>query len=178
MGHCAVPASQPLYAQERRSERDGSVRVVYAARIGHCRACPLRQSCLGYGTKTKKPRRVSAVLWPVLGPPPPPPDRPLRPPSCHPIMWRDWSRCQARRTWMHRLRTQTVTITSQQVAPLAASQADGPQTRQQRAHYRMSWDQRLARNASSPLAPSVALHLFGIPAAFAASLGLESRTIS
>ncbi|HEY4389648.1 MAG TPA: hypothetical protein VGN34_34840, partial [Ktedonobacteraceae bacterium] len=117
------------------------------------------------------------VLWPVLGPLLPPPERPALPPSCHPILWRDWSRCQIRRAWLHRLRTQTVTITSQQVAPLAASEADGPLTRQQRAHYRMSWAQRLARNISSPLTASVELHLFGIPAAFATSLGLESREI-
>src|SRR5258708_16506297 len=59
MAHSAVPASQPLYAQERRPERDGSVRVLYAARVGHCRACPLREQCQGYGTATKKPRRKS-----------------------------------------------------------------------------------------------------------------------
>ncbi len=39
--------------------RDGSVRVLYAARVGHCRACPLREQCQGYGTATKKPRRKS-----------------------------------------------------------------------------------------------------------------------
>src|SRR5436190_13259140 len=37
--HC--PANRPLYPQERRAEHDGTLRVVYAARIGHCRACPL-----------------------------------------------------------------------------------------------------------------------------------------
>ncbi|HEY4383526.1 MAG TPA: hypothetical protein VGN34_03490, partial [Ktedonobacteraceae bacterium] len=56
-GTLRCPAERPLYAQERRPERNGSVRVVYAARIGHCRACPLRQRCLGYGTETRKPRR-------------------------------------------------------------------------------------------------------------------------
>jgi len=174
-GTLRCPAGQPLYAQERRSERDGSVRVVYAARIGHCRACPLRQQCLGYGTETKKPRRVSAVLWPILGPPPPP-CVPSGIPAAHsPIVWRDWSRCQIRRDWMHRLRTQTVTIASKQIVALLPPQASGSLTRQQRAHYRMSWDQRLARNACSLSAPSVELHLFGIPIAFAASLGLKSR---
>lgn len=174
-GTLRCPAGQPLYAQERRPERSGSVRVVYAARIGHCRACLLRQQCLGYGTETKKPRRVSAVLWPLLGPPPPPEMPSVLPPACYPIVWRDWSRGQSRRNWMHRLRTQTVTITSKQIAPLLPPQASGPLTRQQRAHYRMSWDQRLARNACCASAPSVELHLFGIPVAFAASLGLQSR---
>jgi hypothetical protein len=177
-GTLRCPAGQPLYAQERRSERDGSVRVVYAARIGHCRACLLRQQCLGYGNETKKPRRVSAVLWPILGPPPPLTDvSPAFSPACHPLLWGDWSRCQTRRIWMHRLRTQTVTITSKQVVALLPSQAGGPLTRQQRAHYRMSWAQRLARNVRSRLAPSVELHLFGSPTAFAASLGLSSLEI-
>jgi len=43
---------------------------VQAARIGRCRPCPLRDQCLGYGTATKRPRRVSAVLWPQSSSPP------------------------------------------------------------------------------------------------------------
>ncbi len=174
-GTLRCPARQPLYAQERRPERDGSVRLVYAARIGHCRACPLRQPCLGYGTATKKPRRVSAVLWPIEGPSPSPDVSPARAPASHPILWGDWSRCQTRREWMKLLRTQTVTITSQPTASPTSPQARGPFTRGQRAHWRMSWEQRLARNASSPLATSLELHLFGIPTALATSLGLTSR---
>ncbi len=34
-------AGQPLYTQER----NGSLRILYAARIGHCRACSLREQC-------------------------------------------------------------------------------------------------------------------------------------
>jgi hypothetical protein len=174
-GTLRCPTGHPLYVQERRPERDGSVRVVYAARIAHCRACLLRQQCLGYGTENKKPRRVSAVLWPILGPPPPPEKQSVLAASCHPIIWRDWSRSQTRRTWMLLLRTQSVTITFNQIVHLP--QASGRLTREQRAHYRMSWNQRLARNASTPSAPSVKLHLFGIPTPFATSLGLESREI-
>ena len=33
-GTLRCPANHPLYPQERRSERDGSLRVLYAARIG------------------------------------------------------------------------------------------------------------------------------------------------
>ncbi len=54
-----------LYPQERRREHDGTVRVLYAARIADCRCCPLRTHCQGHGTSTKKPRRVSAVLHPL-----------------------------------------------------------------------------------------------------------------
>src|SRR5205823_2101916 len=38
--HCQQGAT--LYPQERRPEHDGTVRVLYAARIADCRSCPLR----------------------------------------------------------------------------------------------------------------------------------------
>jgi hypothetical protein len=63
-GTLRCPATHPLYLQERRPERNGSLRVLYAARIGHCRSCPLRAQCQESST-TIKPRRVSAVLWPL-----------------------------------------------------------------------------------------------------------------
>jgi hypothetical protein len=173
-GTLRCPAGQPLYAQERRLEGDGSLRVLYAARIGHCRSCLLREHCQESGTATIKPRRVSAVLRPIEGPLPEPVVAPAHPPAAQPILWKDWSRCQTRREWMALLRTQTVTITILPVASLADPKAHAPFTRRQRAHWRMSWEQRLARNACSLLRPSVELHLFGIPTAFAASLGLTS----
>src|SRR6266568_4310920 len=67
-GTLRCPADHPLYPQERRAERDGSVRVLYAARSGHCRSCPLRAQCQE-NTTTSKPRRVSAVFWPLTSPP-------------------------------------------------------------------------------------------------------------
>ena len=63
-GTLRCPANHPLYPQERRPERDGSLRILYAARIGHCRSCPLRAQCQE-SSATLKPRRVSAVLWPL-----------------------------------------------------------------------------------------------------------------
>src|ERR1700730_16616466 len=48
-GTLQCPAGFPLYPQERRLECDSSVRVVYAARIGHCRPCSMREECQGYG---------------------------------------------------------------------------------------------------------------------------------
>ncbi|HYU74010.1 MAG TPA: hypothetical protein VEL31_15150 [Ktedonobacteraceae bacterium] len=40
-GTLRCPADHPLSPQERRPERNGSLRVLYAARIGHCRSCRL-----------------------------------------------------------------------------------------------------------------------------------------
>jgi len=132
------PAGHPLYAQERRPERDGSLRVLYAARIGHCRSCPLRGRCQEKGAATIKPRRKSRVLWPIKGPPPEPAIPPALPPASHAILWGDWSHCQTRREWMTLLRTQTVTITFIPATPFAETTQRLPLTRRQRAHWRQS----------------------------------------
>jgi hypothetical protein len=49
-----------------------------------------------------------------------------------------------------------------------------PLSRPARAHWRLSWAQRLARNARAPAAGPVTLLLFGVPAAFARFLGLAA----
>ncbi len=64
-GTLRCPTDHPLYPKARRPERDGTLRVVYAARIGHCRACPLREQCQWHGTSTKKPRRESRGATPT-----------------------------------------------------------------------------------------------------------------
>jgi hypothetical protein len=170
-GTLRCPAGHPLYAQTRRKEHDGIIRVLYAARLPDCRGCPLRQQC--QADQTKGPRHVSAVIRPREGPSPPPePTLPLPAPT-HPILWGDWSRCQTRRDLVHLLRTQTVTITA--TASVSPSQdASAPLTRPERAHWRLSWAQRLARNASKPSQSCIQMHLFGIPRAFAASVGLAA----
>lgn len=97
-GTLRCPADHPLYPQERRRERDGSLRVLYAARIGHCRPCPLRGQCQESPT-TLKARRVSAVYWPLSSssatsdPSPPPSRSPSAASFAHPVLWKDWPRC-------------------------------------------------------------------------------------
>ena len=97
-GTLRCPANHPLYLQERRPERDGSLRVLYAARIGHCRSCPLRAQCQESST-TLKPRRVSAVLWPLSSSRPDSPDTTRASLASAPMLWCDWPRCGIRRTW-------------------------------------------------------------------------------
>jgi hypothetical protein len=76
---------------------------------------------------------------------------------------------------MSLLRTQTVSIT---LTPAAAPTLDaaelGPFAQQERKQYQLAWQQRLARNANRAPEPRVKLHLFGIPMAFAQSIGLLS----
>jgi hypothetical protein len=40
-------------------------------------------------------------------------------------------------------------------------------TREQRAHWRLSWAQRLARNTRPVTAPSLTITIHGLPASFA-----------
>jgi hypothetical protein len=62
------------------------------------------------------------------------------------------------------------------LSPPAASPliADVIRSRAQRARYRLSWQERLARNARVATTGPVTIRMFGVPAAFAASLGLAA----
>jgi hypothetical protein len=198
-GTLRCPAGHPLFVQERRPERNGSLRVLYAARIGHCRPCPLRNQCQESDT-TLKPRRVSAVFWPRAAPPvtsPPAcaapvsdaqptvppigaaPAASVPPPAvpAQPVRWGDWPRCRIRQEWVQLLRTQTVLISSRATATLVHAKPHSPplETRAERAHWRLSWEQRLARNARPPTAPSVEIVLYGLPASFIQAFGFPRR---
>jgi hypothetical protein len=176
-GTLRCPANHPLYPQERRPERDGSLRILYAARIGHCRSCPLRAQCQESST-TRKPRRVSAVLWPLdasrsdVSPPQgkAPQELPLAP-----VLWRDWPRCGIRRAWLKVVRSQTVRLESSIPAnpSPAPAQLLPTLTRAKRAHWRLSWDERFARNARPTDAPRLVVTLHGLPATFARSFGVD-----
>jgi len=79
---------------------------------------------------------------------------------------------------MQLLRTQTVTIGP--LAPgVSASLRDAPiASRAERAHYRLSWQQRLAWNARSLLTSAPAITIYGLPSAFAQSVGLPLAPIA
>jgi hypothetical protein len=174
-GTLRCPADYPLYPQERRAERDGSVRVLYAARIGHCRSCPLRAQCQENST-TSKPRRVSAVFWPRTSTTSPPDESlPEQPAPSRPVLWGDWERCHLRRHWFSLLRTQTVLLTFGSVQQVAGEDLHLPHvlTRAQRAHWRLSWEQRLARNARLPTTPPLEVTIHGLPVSFAHVFGFD-----
>jgi hypothetical protein len=159
-GTLRCPASQSLVAHEQRREADGSLRVVYAASIRSCRPCPLREQCQWHGSATKKPRQVSVLLHPLAV-------------GVAPLFWRDWSRRQHRRACMQ-LHSQCLEI---QMEPTASVNPVGTPlllSRAQRAHYRLSWQERLVRNARDPGASPITIKLFGVPDTFAVFLGLQA----
>jgi hypothetical protein len=87
----------------------------------------------------------------------------------HPVLWGDWPRCQLRRQWIRVLRTQTVQITLRSPQPEENPPVsyEEVRTRAQRAHWRLSWLQRMARNARLPTASPLEITIYGLPAALA-----------
>jgi hypothetical protein len=160
-GTLRCPAGQSLRVQERRREADGSLRVVYGASIRSCRPCRLRQQCQWNGNATAKPRQVSVLLHPLQV-------------GSAPLLWRDWSRREHRRACLQLVRHQRIEVSLLPPAAASPDQADVILSRPQRAHYRLSWQERLARNAHVSISGQVTIRLFGVPESFATSLGLAT----
>jgi hypothetical protein len=160
-GTLQCPAGQSLRVQERRREADGSLRVVYAASIRHCRACSLREQCQWNGSTTAKPRQVSILLHPLQV-------------GSAPLLCCDWSRRVHRRACMQLVRHQRIEVSLSPPVPTSPPLADGTLSRAHRARYRLSWQERLARNTRPSTAGPVSIRVFGVPAALAASLGLAT----
>src|SRR5204863_864430 len=157
--HC--PDGKPLRPTEQRREADGSLRVLYSARIRDCRACPKRLQCQWHGEATMKPRRISLLLHPLRAGP-------------APLLWRDWSRRAHRRACLQLVRHQRIEVSLSPPAAAQPATADVILSRAQRAHSRLSWEGRLTRNARPETAGRVTIRLFGIPEGVAISLGLAT----
>ena len=86
--------------------------------------------------------------------------------------WGDWSRTQNRWAWLELLRSQTVTVMLFPKQPSPHGVPDSPYSRPQRAHWRLSWSQRLARNTAPANQAQAHIHLFGIPPTVSKTLNL------
>ncbi len=160
-GTVRCPAGKALFPCERRREQEDSLRIVFTARIADCRACPKREQCQWHGHQTTKPRQMSVLLHPLkVGP--------------APLLWRDWPRREHRRACMQLVRRQRVDLTLPLAPPTEPPRPPVQLSRAQRAHYRLSWAERLARNARSTTKVSPTITLFGVPDQFAALLGLKA----
>ena len=159
-GTLKCPADNTLVPHERRREADGSLRVVYAASIRDCRPCPLREQCQWSGSATAKPRQVSVLLHPLAV-------------GSAPLLWRDWNRRHQRHASL-RLHRQYLEVWVEPALPRTSASSSPPISRAERAHYRLSWAERLARNARTDQADRITLTLFGIPEHVATFLGLAT----
>jgi hypothetical protein len=174
-GTLRCPAGQTLWERERRPQADGRLRLYYAARLCSCRACALRAQCLRCAPTQTLGRKVSVVLGRPPAPTSPPPLLCPPPPlGTGPLLWRDWGRRQGRRAWMGELRRQQVRISLLPAPPQPESRASPTLSRAQRSHRRLSWAERLDRNAWGPHSPRVRIELCGIAAALAQAVGVAS----
>jgi hypothetical protein len=89
-------------------------------------------------------------------------------------VFRDWSRREHRRACRQLLRHQRLEVSLPPPAAALPRKADVILSREPRAHSRLSWAERLARNARVPTAGQVTIRLFGVPEGFAISLGLAT----
>jgi hypothetical protein len=84
-----------------------------------------------------------------------------------PLLWRDWRRREHRRACRQFVRDQHIEVSIPPLIAVALNTADVILSRAQRAHTRLSWTERLARNARSMTAGQIAIKLFGVPEGFA-----------
>jgi hypothetical protein len=179
------PAGKLLRARSRVPLRNGNLRICFSAKIGDCRGCPLAQQCIGVGAYGDKPRQVSGIrkrLEPTRRPKVPPwqhlealQEVPLPQAPCD-LVWCDTGGRRLRRRWFTGLRTQRVTIEELEAMAVQPEPRTSPLilTRAQRAHARLSWQERLARNTQSRSSVRFQLTLFGVPPQVAAYLNLAS----
>jgi hypothetical protein len=146
-GTLQCPADQKLVPHEQRREADGSLRLVYGASIRRCRPCPLREQCQWNGSATAKPRQVSVLLHPLSV-------------GGEPLLWKDWSRRVQRRACIQLLRQQCLKVEIEPPPSASPVVQPVPLSRAERAHARLSWAQRLARNARPEHAGSRQYHQF------------------
>lgn len=154
-------AGKTLRPTEQRREAVGILRTLFAARMRDCRGCHLSAQCQWHGETTTKPRRVSLLLHPLdIG--------------SAPVLWKDWSRRKPRQAAMQLCPRQQVEIQMEPASQATPAPHHSAPSHARRAYYRLSWAERLARNARLPGASQVRIKLFGIPADFAGSLGLAT----
>lgn len=143
-GMLLCPQGVRLWQGETRQVNASTQRLVFVAKDADCAPCPVRAACLGRTASGKRGRRVSAVrhrriTGVVLHP------RPVTDEAA--IQWKDVAGRQLRRSWTAHWRQQTVTLAS---LPASLSPPASP-PRAARSHRRLSWPERLGRNAREPL---------------------------
>ena len=75
---------------------------------------------------------------------------------------------------MQLVRDQHIEVRQAQEPPRQSNPEPTIFSRAQRAHFRLSWVERLTRNARAPAQGQVSIKLFGVPDPFADFLGLRA----
>ncbi len=161
-GALSCPAGKTLRPTEQQSFADGSLRVLVPRQNTRLSRLPFAQALSvargsNHEAASDQFTAASSPGW-----------------SRAAAATRDWSRREQRRACMQLVRHQRIEVSLPPPAAASPRKAEVILSRAQRAHSRLSWEERLARNARAPTAGQVTIKLFGIPEIFAASLGLAT----
>lgn len=156
-GTLRCPAGSPLWLTHLAQENAVRQRAVYAADLADCHGCPLREPCLSHDEDGFRPHHLTVVRH--LGPTP----GALAPSSdlLEALRWSDMASRSLRRSWVAHWRRQAVEVIS--LAHSQESESLPPRAaRALRAHRRLAWRERLARNAwAGP--PAFRIIIPGVP---------------
>ncbi len=138
-GTLRCPAGQPLSASGAASRSRWEPARGVCGQHPQLPPCPLREQCQWNGNATAKPRQVSVLLHPLPG-------------GCCTAPLARLERREHRRACMQLVRHQRLEVSLSPPAAASPATADVILSRAQRAHSRLSWAERLARNARVPTA--------------------------
>lgn len=186
-GTLRCPAGKLLRSRSRVPLRNGNLRMCYSAKIADCRSCTLASQCIGVGAYGDKPRQVSAIrkrLEPTRRPKVKPWQEPEALLGAAPevpceVVWCDLGGRKLRRTWFTGLRRQQVNVQEQVPPPTQPCPPSSPTSpvllsRAELAHARLSWQERLVRNARTSSSAHFHITLFGVAPQVATYLSLVS----
>jgi hypothetical protein len=161
MGRCGVLPNRRCSRMSNAEKPTGA--CAWCMEPAFAVVIPVRGSehCQWNGNATAKPCQVSVLLHPLpVGP--------------APLLWRDWRRREHRRACLQLVRHQRIEMSLSPSAAASPPTAEVILSRAKRAHVRLCWQARLARNARPPADGQVTITLFGVPEAFATLLGLRA----
>lgn len=168
------PAGHSMYRREVRRNGRGEWLLIFSMARRTCLQCPLRERCVANGSAMTNGRRITVIRRKLLDHPAPsgnntpPPSRCIsvsRVKTIHPVIWEDLPAAFLRRDLRQNLRQHQFEFDSM-ISP-TEKQQPFLLSRDQRAHRRISWSERLARNALDPQGQSWKVRLFGISSTLA-----------
>jgi hypothetical protein len=166
------PAGHRMGRREIRYTRRGDMQMIFSVNPRLCASCPVKQHCLSDDSKGTNGRRISVMRAKL----PPVPTLALEPEitvmaqapiqtlrGTQALIWTDIPATQLRREIRQHLRRHQTCIQSSDLGTRLLQPIAAYFTRSQRAHRRLSWAERLKRNAISSPTVQVSVQLFGIP---------------
>jgi hypothetical protein len=164
------PAGHRMEQQQVRYNRVGDMQLMFGVKATICRACPLIQHCHADRSTNTRGRRI-LVTRPKLPTPPALKEVPdiivkqslsaLRI-GTQAVIWTDIPATQFRRRLKCNLERNQIAIEAISTESKAAAPSNRLLTRHQRAHRRLSWEQRLKRNQLQSKELIWKVQLFGI----------------